>query len=271
MFKEGKTMKNKNLHFIALVCGVIALAACKNTNPPEQNPEQNLGVQLAVIKITPEIQNRIFVSPVVDSITIDYQDYNLGTLYYGDSLALCNTHFKMQKEVAFAQQKMQITGTNPYILLENGYAVIDWKWGLFHPLSGEYIKPLYWPEGTQMYSINPYYNNGALTNEEYYLLNTDWSDLKDLTLVWKKGEGTRIEKPEICYINVSKIEEYGHSDISHNDLREDFKTSELSLNKAYSLSNESADKCDAYIKFCNDLQACYVKILNEMITNNNLK
>lgn len=247
--------------------------------------DEGIYKELAVIKLTQDMQERVFVSPIVDHIKkLEYirKDSTDGKTYvwdawqggdsliYTDTLSLCNTQFG-QPYVAFAQQQLELTGTNPYIMLKNGYAIIDWKWGLFHALSGETILTRHWmPLGGNHYSTNSYYYNGTLANEEYYLLDQKWEELDDITSVWKVEEGTKIDKPEIKYITLKKLEEYGQAELSYMDIYNKYMASDLNLHYAQMKYSNNTEEGEAFINDVDRLQSFYVETLNKMIENNDI-
>lgn len=208
-------MKIKFFLLLTLV-STLVLVSCDNTNRPDYAPD----LQVAIIKLTSELQEQVFVSPIVDSV-LNSSD-NTYTLYYGEGLALFNPNYNDSLLADFVQSEFNILGTNPYVLLENEYAIIDWKLAHFHPLSGEL-------RNTRNNYANPnrdmvhYYSThfpsapNLLKNKEYYLLSLPWHELEDLKAIWKTNDGLSIDKPEIFYINTSDIEKYGELNISSKD------------------------------------------------------
>ena len=266
--------------FIAVVCALCL--SCRVIDPfeNEERPDEALYSELALIKITPEMQTRIFVAPVVDSIVKPryWREYlgdgkwNTGemwhgdSLYYSDSLALCNTQFYPDPVIAFAQEQLAIIGTNPYILLDNGYALIDWRWSYFHPLAGDFIQARYFqPLAGSEYCTNPYYYNGSLANEQYYLLRTSWSELQDLKTVWQMNEGTLIATPEIRYIRLKSIEEYDKSNPVWKG--KSISRRHSSAFNAQRLYEKDAEQGLTYVQDCNELQEAFVEVINEIIRN----
>ncbi|MBR1809738.1 MAG: hypothetical protein IJ776_10190 [Paludibacteraceae bacterium] len=292
-------MKRNFLFF--LVAGAMMCFACNvqvvNPNPPEETRtnsqtveptegDEGIYPELAVIRLTQDMQERVFVSPIVDHIkkleyirkdsadgkTYTWDAWQGGdSLIYTDTLALCNTQFGLPY-VTFARQQLNITGTNPYILLKNGYAVIDWKWGMFHALSGEAIMARHWmPFGGNHYSTNSYYYNGTLANEEYYLLDLKWEELNDITSVWKMEEGTKIDKPEVRYIELRKLEEYGNAESGYIDIYNKYWVADLNLHYAQIKYSGDAKAGEAFVKDVDSLQTFYVETLNKMIENNDIE
>ncbi len=263
-------MKNKfNYLIIGIMCAIFV--SCSKSEPEpsvEYPPEPFPEAQIAIIHLSPEMHNRVFVSPVVDSI----QEDNAGTyrtLFYDTLLALSNTQMG-HKAISYAEEQLGILGSNPYIMLDNSYAIIDWKWAMFHPLSGEYISTRYWDAfAGDAYSTNPEYSP-FITNEKYYLLDMTWSDLKDLKKTWKLPEGTSIEKPQVMFINLKKIEEYGNSQMSRANLRDKYSTTNISVREAYTLFSKDKNTASEYVKSCDELQDFYVSTLKEMIKNGDL-
>lgn len=273
-------------HTIRLLCITIVCAlclSCRVVDPPEYEaqPDEALYSELALIKVTPEMLDYIFVAPVVDSIVKPryWREYmgdgkwNTGemwhgdSLYYSDSLALCNTQFYPDPVIAFAQEQLAITGTNPYILLDNGYAIIDWRWSYFHPLAGEAIQARYFqPLAGIRYCTNQYYYNGTLANEQYYLLRTSWSELQDLTTVWRMNEGTLVATPDIRYIRLKNIEEYDNSNPLWKE-KGGIRRRHSSAFDAQRLYEKDPEKGLTYVQDCNELQEAFVEVINEIIRN----
>ena len=255
-------MKDKFYYFIiGTICAI--LISC-NKLDPEPIPE----AQIAIIHMSPEMHNRVWVSPVVDSIQMDNAGKNY-TLFYDTLLALSNTQVG-HNAISFAEDQLGILGSIPYIMLDANYAIIDWKWAMFHPLSGEYISTRYWDAfAGDAYSTNPEYSP-FITNEKYYLLGLTWGDLTELNTTWKLTEGTSIEKPQVMFMNLSKIEEYGNSQMSRANLRDKYSTTEISVRMAYTLFCKDQNTASDYIKSCDELQDYYILTLKEMIINNNL-
>ena len=263
-------MKNKfNYLIIGIMCAIFVSCSKSEPEPSVEYPPEPLSeAQIAIVNVSSEMKNHIFMSPVVDSIKSD----NAGkyyTLFYDTLLALSNTQAK-QPAISYAEKQLGIIGSTPYIMLDNSYAIIDWKWAMFHPLSGEYISTRYWDAfAGDAYSTNPEYNT-FITNEKYYLLDMTWSDLKDLKKTWKLPEGTRIEKPQVMFINLKKIEEYGNSQMSRANLRDKYSTTNISVREAYTLFSKDKNTASEYVKSCDELQDFYVSTLKEMIKNGDL-
>ena len=255
--------------FLTAIC-----CSCSNTDAPAPH-EESIVHRLAIIKVSPEMQKQVFVSPIVDSAVVDYSQTNLTTLYYGDGLVLCNPSAGDSVLSAFALTQLKIAGTSPYVMLSNDYAIIDWRWAHFQPLSGEYRNVLYSsPDiydnkmSQSEYSTNPYYMNGSLANEEYYLLSVKWEELTDLTSVWSLDAGEPIEKPEIRYVSVKEVEEYGGYQGDCEALYARYNVTSCSLQSAYNLYQQDEKLFQSYVDDCNRLQALYVETLKQMINGN---
>ncbi|MBQ9339028.1 MAG: hypothetical protein IJS13_01700 [Paludibacteraceae bacterium] len=255
-------MKTKIFLLLANVSALV-LVSCGKTNHPDYVPDS----QVAIIKLTPELQEHVFVSPIVDSV-LKTSD-NRFILYNGVGLALFNPNHNDSILANFVQSEFNILGTNPYVLLENGYAIIDWKWTHFHPLSGELRNTRNNYDNPNTYMV-PFYSThfpsapNLLKNEEYYLLSLPWQDLKDLKAIWETNEGQLIDKPEIFYINTNDIEKYGKLSISSKDVPF------LELQQIYNLySKDEVSYCDC-VKKMNMLQDLYVETLKQMINNNDI-
>jgi len=273
------TMQTHKMTWILFVATLFL--ACERPAAPTENPRENDTIvsmpakepQLALIKISPEIQKLVFVSPIVDSVVIDYSQTNLATLYYGGDLVFCNPTIPDSILSDFAQTQLKITGTNPYILLENGYAIIDWKWANFHPLSGAVRRTLYSSSEIydnkvllSAYTTNPDFFNGTLANEEYYLLPNNWQNVTDLREKWPLAEGTRIEKPEVRYVYIKDIENYG-------DYTESFKYYffDFDLYYIYVKFLRDPSTSSTHVEKLDSVQSVYVKTLNQMINNNDFE
>ena len=235
-----------------------------------EDPDQAIQHQLAVIKISPEMQEQVFVSPIVDSCVVDYSKVNLNTLYYGDGLVLCNPTPEDSIYAEFAQSHLKIAGTNPYILLDNEYAVIDWKWANFHPLSGNFRHAVYSSPkiydnkmAKNVYSTNFNYLNGFLANEEYYLLPITWKEVTKLRTVWPMESGQRIDKPEVRYVNVKDIEKYSSLKRLNRYLYD--------VNHAQQVYLNNPEEFHAYIEQNDRILSVYVEVLNKMINNNDFE
>lgn len=254
----------KLFNALLVVAITAAISSCGNTNPPDYVPD----AQLAIIKLTPELQEQVFVSPVVDSVYRNTDD-NSFTLYNGDGLVLCNPNRTDSILADYVQSQFAILGTSPYIMLENGYAIIDWRWAHFQPLSGEwrntrnsYANPL-----TNMvsgYSTHFPSSHTLLKNEEYYLLSMRWDELKDMNKIWEMSEGKLIKKPEILYVNTKDIENYGNLTISAKDLPF------LDLYSIYNLYGKDEVSYRKCVENMDMLQASYVDVLNQMIKNKDI-
>lgn len=266
---------NKLFYLFGFLVIVMLFPSCGNSNQPSSGdymPE----IQLAVIKMPAEAYKQVFVSPIVDSVVVDFSALNLNTLFYRDSLALCAPTQEDTILSDFAQSQLNLLGTNPYVILDNGYAIIDWKWSHFHPLSGAIRNVLYCsPVIYDHKRANPGYStnrhrNGTLANEEYYLLPLGWQELKTLTSTWALKEGERIEKPEVRYINLTDIEKYGNYKITHKEIRQKYNT-ENDLHSVRNLYVRDAAMFVDYVEVCDKLQSSYVQTLNQMINNNDFE
>ena len=185
---EDKTMKTK-IYLLSVFVLVLIFVSCNNSNPPYTEGEDLPSEQVVLIKMTPELQEHVFVSPIVDSVIItDINSYYCYKLFYGDGLVLCNPNKADSIYADFIQSQFKLLGTSPYILLEGGFAIIDWKWRNFHPLFGAWrgirahdahiVEYRY--DYVTLYTTNANYANGAIANEEYYLLPIHWNEIKDL-------------------------------------------------------------------------------------------
>lgn len=263
----------KRLSFYMLYMPIILCISCTNTNPPQQEGEPVPESQLALILFPQEQLDYVFVSPIVDSVVIDYNT-NINTLYYLDGLVLCNPTYDDSIFTEFAQKQWSLAGTNPYVILDNGYALVDWKWSHFHPLSGSPRSVLYWnPEiyvnmATQPgYTTNSYYMNGTLENEEYYLLSIKWQELTNLGIIWNMSEGTKIDKPEVRYVNLKDVEQYGINHNNPNDIDKNYNTTAGDIRCVYNLYLRDSTLLEDFVAKWDKQQAIYVETLNQMIKN----
>lgn len=259
--------------FLFMTC--ILCIACGKTNIPSLSDEAPRA-QMAIIKISSEMRDKVFVSPIVDSAVVDYSTINLTTLFYGDGLVLCNPTKTDSLLCAFAESQLGILGTCPYVLLNDGYAIIDWRWAHFHPLSGagrnalNYSSKIFSNKATiPVYFTNFYYLNGSLANEEYYLLPIGWQEITSLTSIWRFDEGTKIHKPEILYINFIDIEKYGGYFTRSTERKQDNLNNLLFIYDIY--SRYDSIESNACAEEFNRWQSAYVETLNKMINNNDLE
>lgn len=255
---------------IFLTCVGVVCVSCESDSPQtivEPTPEN----QLAVIQLPAEMLKYVFVAPIVDSCVVDFSNNNLNTLYYGNGLVLSNPTTYDTLLADFARTQLDLTGTNPYIVLDNGYILIDWKWTYFQPLSGTYRYPIYADptvynhrQTQQAYSTNPYYLNGTLANEEYYLLPVQWQELTNLTTIWSLENGQRVENPEVRYINFKDLESYSNNQTSYKELSQLL----CDFNSIYNLYLQDTVGFKVVIENFDQLQNSYVATINQMINNN---
>lgn len=262
-------MKNK-LNFL-LIC-VFGLIACSKEEPNQGGTggsvDQMVDYQLTIIKMTPELQDRILVTPIVDSVEILRPSYEK-KLYYADVLALCNLTHHDTLLAELAQSEYDLVGSSPYILLEDGYAIIDWKWGYFHPLSGQLRSAVHAKnfDGIYAYRSNI---DAEIYNEVFYLLPIHWKELTSLTAKWDMATGTKTDDLITYHIKVKNIESYGNLNTSFFNVQTQygFDPSVLSLNAIYEMADK--EQALAYRKALDELQNEYVKTLNLMIQNKDL-
>lgn len=279
-------MKKSLYSVFGVLCFLnLVLVSCEKPNPEEAlppsssydnhiNPEPIIKDQLVVMRLSSEMYENVIVSPIVDSIRVDYSNGNVYTLYYDDSLALCNLSKLDTILSEFAQTQLNIIGTSPYVVLNNGFVIIDWKWSYFIPLSGAYRDVRYISHdinAPRSYSTNGHYLNGDLANEEYYLLSIKWPNLKKLISCWDIKEGKSVHKPEMYYIALGDIEKYGNCQANYSDVSKKYNLTIFDLHSTYKLYTLDADKYKTYVKECDNLQAQYVEVLNQMINNNDLE
>lgn len=261
-----KFINNILLFSLLVICSSCESKGDSVGPDPDETPE----VRLALIKLSPEMQEHVFVSPIVDSVVVDYTKVNLTTLYYGDGLVLCNPTSMDTVLAEFAQSAFKLLGTIPYIPLDNGYVAIDWKWAYFLPLSGVFRNAVYGLSSNARlaYSTNPWLNNGALANEEYYLLPIRWQELTDLNGIWEKKDGTMIGTPEVRYVKQTDLEKYAQIPTGYKEIRKQYDT-ENDLRSLVNLHKRDVEQFEAYVNDFNQLQSLYIKALNQMIANNN--
>lgn len=160
--------------------------------------------------------------------------------------------------------------------MDDGYAIIDWKWRHFHPLFGTTRQATSYDAQSVDYHSNcdTYYNtnesisNGAIANEEYYLLSIHWNEITNLNAIWRMEDGRKIEKPEIRSIKCSEIEKYGDYTTTISNIRKKYKIDIFDgVMAEYYLYSQNME---TYINFVNEmelLQSMYVETLNQMINN----
>lgn len=251
-------MKTKNIIAYSIAVVLCALTSCEHTNT--LNPtETAVEPQLTLIKLSQDMLNKVFVSPIVDSVLIDHTQGNLYTLYYGEGLVLCNPTKQDSVLADFAAARLNILGISPYVQLDNGYVLVHWKWTRFHPLSGAFRKTRC---NNSYYSTNAYYMNGRIANEGYYVLPINWDEITILRTIWPNKEGIAIDKPELRYVNIADIEKYGAYQESSKRYFE-----ENDLYRMYNLYVKDSGIFETQIQKMDVLQQSYVETLNQMIKN----
>ena len=250
---------------ICLLCAVFT--SCNTSNSPTMgNEETAILSEYAVIKLDESYRNKILVSPLLHSL-IKNQKTNYVTFlsYSKDTLVLPNTQFDKAMHlnnvmVDFFQDQLKLTGTSPYISLEGGYVIVDWKWRHFHPIAADRIYAISddLEQDYMSYSPYPNYNNGAISNEKFYLLDKTWSELDNLRNVWSVDVGKLITKPIVRYITIDKLDKYRRDS-------DNVKITGLQLYDAYKKSKEGTDVCNKFIARGDSLEAIYVETLNKMI------
>ena len=270
----------KKFSFIIIAAAIIT--ACNSTNPPEnKTSDEAVHQELAIIRLSPQMREQVLVSPIAEYIRkpevlrIDSSDGNTyfwdlwqgDSLYYKDTLALANAQFIPLNMLSTAQQQLGLSGTNPYILLDNDFAIIDWKWRSFIALSGSGVSVRQWlPLSGNSYSTNPYYNNGFIANEEYYLINMKWEELEDISSTWNITEGKHIDKPEVRYIKLDKLKEYNASEFT--DIEDKYLYAEYNISEIYNALSKDNDSGLDFITQNNKAQEICVQTLNKIIKNN---
>ena len=267
-------MKNfLNIIYVGIL--IFVLSSCDIGSFPTFVDEIS-SEQLAIIIITPELQQQVLVSPIVDSIITNNNSYYKYTLSYGDGLVLCNPTRSDSIYSDFIQSQFKLLGTNPYILLGYGYAIIDWKWRHFHPLFGAtrqskaYDAPReeYSRNYLPVYNTNGHYLNGAIANEEYYLLSMQWTEISDFNTIWAMEEGRIIEKPEIQYINCTEIEKFGDFTTSIRDIRIKYGLYIYDdVLAEYTLYSQDSVMYSNFVAEMDKLQSMYIETLDQMIKN----
>lgn len=277
-----------------LFCAVIALCtSCKKADELRSEPEPRVDEEIAIIKISPEMLDYVFVSPILDSIKEKMTFDSVGNkmryenteviLYYADSLALYTITERRKELAECVKSSIDIIGKNPYILLKNGYVIIDWKWTHFHPLSGASIEPLYYSYDFKnhfrdFYTTNHNYYNGSANNEEYYIIPTKWNEISDLSQKWGKNEGVLVEKPEVRWIKVKRFQEYRDlmkqkgtkfkcDDVPERDIWERYSY----LRESFPINFCNYFDDEANVEKQNKLQDYCIETLNLMIENNDFE
>lgn len=263
-------MKNNIFHNLQLLLlGVVAMFLCIScSNLPPVIDDEPMWAEIAIIKLDESQLHKTMVSPFLYTIERD-KDYYTVLSYSTDSLFIVNSQVQdglWEKDlVRFAQDKLHILGTNPYIVLNNGYAVVNWRWRQFHPIAADWIH-INGSDSTQhIYQYSPYpgYNNGMTTNEQFYLLDERWEGLTDLHHIWSSKDGQLIEKPEIRYVQIRKLDAYRKDTIDPNLLTGDIQKWEfLPIAKCY---NTTGALLDEYTQLYDSIENVYVSVLNDII------
>ena len=253
----------KSVYLLWLVLLLISISSCDNPQPPI---EPDSSAEYAVIKIDSALFNNIIVSPILRSISWgEHTKYNTVLVYNEDTLALPNTqayengYNPHDGMIKFFQDHLKLTGTSPYIQLEGGYAIVDWKWRTYHPIAADWIYITIdshkLPDG-----YSPYWRYNE--NEKFYLLDKKWSELTDLREMWLTAEVDLFNRPEIIYISIEKIDSYrGESS--------GVITDGLKLSKVYrEYLDNGINACNTLISKYDSLETIFVETLNEMIRKN---
>lgn len=253
----------KTLFFCVVI---IFCTSCKKSSEQNNEPDIKAEVVLMVIKLSPELEEHVLAIPMVDSIL---WDNGKRIFCYSNTLALSPTTYSEDSTLAeFAEKQLDVLGHKPYILLEEGYAIIDWRWTYYHSLSGDMRHTL---EQTYNPRHNKYYLIGLedFENEEYYLLPHKWTDITDLMTTWSINVGSLVnyEKMEVRSVRLNFLDSVGddkrHYSYKYVDMR-DIRTMYRYYNKT------DAEAFNNYIEQLDNMQLFYVEKLNAVIKNKEL-
>ena len=166
----------KKISLLGVIAISIIFPSCKSG---QNEPEPAVLDEVVIVKMDKNWQEGLIVSPIILSAKIE-QTNSQTVLTYGDSLSLCNTQLSDLKYSDFAQNELDVLNFSPYIMLNNGYAIIHWRWRYFF----SFASPLIYATDATVFSPIPSINNGEVTNNEFYYIATAYQHLKSLKQQW---------------------------------------------------------------------------------------
>lgn len=250
---------------LSLLLLSLSLFACEN-KPKLDPPEPMVYDEVVIIKMSSEIIDGIVVTPTILSAKVNYQSQST-ILTYEDSLALCNTQPDYLLELSkFVIQELDVYAQPHYIFLTEDYAIVNWRWRYFNPLSAPWI---YAKDGSR-FSPNPYGNNGAIENEEYYILNESYNELPNLRATWPIEGKKRIQLPELRYISYKKLDEYRKDSLLDSSQRLVSYDEGLDILRLFRIYEQNKD-WKSYVSLYDSLENVYNQTIKGMINNNDLE
>ena len=269
-------MKSKFIIFSILV---ILFAACEKPNIPE-NPGDNDSTDtisekvdgpyaiMTIVKFeNPELQNKIIVQHQIaeDGSTLE------NAIYEEDKDLSLNFYNIWPAVIPFAEQKISIVGTSPYIPLTEGYYMIDWKWHQFMPLC----------------SFNQACREAYQRHIEDHVFMTDinWQAMTSITDKYDHTKYTQhigdIELKKVSYWDVDLLYEdkkpkqggpyyscYGDGIYAYNGMCASTAWEYYSNGPC---SYHPQETWQSYIHYCDSLQAIYQQRMIEIITKGQLE
>ena len=180
----------------------------------------------------------------------------------GISLSLAN----------WADEKMHITGTSPYIQLAKGYYLIDWKWHQLCPLSAI---AGHW--GT----VDERHNHFVeLLHDHVFLTDIDWKELQNFSIAYSDSIYTQ----HIKGIEIIRVWAMELTCLYNEELKDPYACWNYLLYYgegmcfenmlAYEKNGDcthSGKTCQSYINYCDSLQNIYQQRLIELINNGQFK
>ena len=270
----------KNILFLMLL-GL--LVACGNGNVPngiDTNSEENntIGTNsrnfegpdavMTIVKYdNPEFLNRIIVQHHIVEVGSTLEN----AIYKEDKELSLNFFNIWGPVIPFAEQKIPIIGTSPYIPLVEGYYMIDWKWHQFMPLCA------FNQACREAYQRH--------IKDHVFITDINWKTMSSIT---DKYDHTKYTQ-HISGMELKKVS-YWDIDLLYNDIKPKQGGPYYTCygNGLYAYNGMCAstawayyanDACSyhpqetwqGYIHYCDSLQAIYQQRMIEIITSGQLE
>ena len=180
----------KKLIFINILA--VSFTACSSII----EPKPAILDEVVIVKMDSNWVKGLIVSPLILSADVEKTHYQT-VLTYGDSLSLCNTQLSNLQYGDFAQKELDVLKFSPYILLNNDYAIIHWRWRYFFPFSS----PLIYAMDTTIFSPI----QSMVANCDFYYIETDSCHLNSLKQQWPLSLGKKNSTIKIAVYHMEKV------------------------------------------------------------------